>query len=139
MTYDFETERLVAALAFANTPRSLFQSLLRQDIVTQMARKFTPEQLVELARNATAGDEITIEDSAVAYAAIAALALKHFTPEVNEQASNVAGIRLPWAQSLAHLVREYGVPTVVADLTPPTFKQAALRKTTLLVNPGTEK
>lgn len=134
MRYDFDTDRLVAALAFANTPRSFFQSLLRQDVVGSLARNFTATQLAELARQAAADESPTIEDSAAAYAAIAALALKSFTSEVAEQLSNVTGLRLPWAQALAKLVREYGVPTVITDLTPTAFKETALSKQTLLRN-----
>jgi hypothetical protein len=138
MTYDFETDSLVACLAFANTPRSFFQSLLRQDVVGNLSRYLGSEQLVLLARNATTAD-ITVEDSAVAYAAIAAFALKNFTSDVNEHLSQLTGLPLPWARHLVALVREYGVPTVVSDLTPQAFRDSVRGKPTLLVNVGAVK
>lgn len=125
MNYEFDTDAVTACLAFANTPRSFLQSLLRQDVVSNLAKYLMPEQLATLARSAATQPAADIKDAAVAYAAIAALALKNFNGEVNAQLSALAALPLQWAEAMTREVREYAVPTIVTDLTPPGHRDAA--------------
>lgn len=138
MNYDFDTDAITACLAFANTPRSFFQSLLRQDVVNHLAKYLTPEQLGTLARSAATHADTDIKDSSVVYAAITALALKNFNKEVGTQLSALAGLPLPWAGAMTREVRDYAVPMIVKDLTPQRHRDE-VKRTPIVINLGSVK
>jgi hypothetical protein len=121
MTYPIDTDKVVAAVAFANTPRSLLHALLRQEVVTSLASSRLPDELALLAREAATGTTVTIEDTAVAYSAIAAFALKDYSSTVASALDRLRSLPLTWADDLVREVHAYAVPTKRQNLTPEEF------------------
>src|SRR5262249_14862568 len=91
----------VRIYSVANTPAFLYRHLLADESVRELARKATTDELVNLFNDNVHRENRSINDVAIAYAALVAITLREF-PEALATLLRLDAASLDWVADMAN-------------------------------------